>query len=111
MYEYKSELVRCIDGDTVICKIDLGFRISIVETFRLAGINTPEPRGATAASGKAATAHLETLIAADLPIIIRTQKDRKGKYGRWIATLYGHSGFSLNTLMVRHGYAEAVDYE
>ena len=45
MYEYKAKVLRVIDGDTMICEVDLGFSIKVTERIRLRGINTPEVRG------------------------------------------------------------------
>ena len=45
MYEYKCEIVRVVDGDTVDVNIDLGFGIWMRnERVRLYGIDTPESR-------------------------------------------------------------------
>jgi len=42
MFEYKIEILRVIDGDTVEARVDLGFHTFVVEKMRLWGINTPE---------------------------------------------------------------------
>ena len=45
MYEYKCEIVRVVDGDTVDVNIDLGFNTWLwKERIRLNGIDTPESR-------------------------------------------------------------------
>ena len=44
MYQYKAELIRVIDGDTVDAMIDCGFSTFKKERIRLYGINTPETR-------------------------------------------------------------------
>ena len=45
MYEYKCEIVRVVDGDTVDVNIDLGFNTWLwKERIRLKGIDTPESR-------------------------------------------------------------------
>ena len=111
MYEYAAELVRVIDGDTVVLDIDLGCHVTIRETIRLADINAPEIRGSLAFAGVQSTLHLRELIGNDSPLWIRTFEDKQGKYGRYIATIYGASGESLNTRMVQDGYAVAVEYD
>ena len=45
MYEYRIEIVKVIDGDTVDVNIDLGFGVWMKkERVRLYGIDTPESR-------------------------------------------------------------------
>lgn len=45
MYTYKATVTSVYDGDTFNATVDLGFNISINETFRLFGLNAPEVRG------------------------------------------------------------------
>lgn len=42
MYEYNAEVVRVIDGDTIVLNIDLGFKVFWKVSCRLHGINCPE---------------------------------------------------------------------
>ena len=44
-YQYKAEVVRVVDGDTVDVLIDLGLNVFTKERIRLFGINTPETYG------------------------------------------------------------------
>ena len=45
MYQYKAKITRIIDGDTVDCDIDLGFKVILAkQRIRLFGIDTPESR-------------------------------------------------------------------
>ena len=45
MYEYKCNVVKVVDGDTVDVDIDLGFGIWMKdERVRIMGIDTPESR-------------------------------------------------------------------
>ncbi len=45
MHEYKCEILRVIDGDTVDVDIDLGFGVWMrKERVRIHGIDTPESR-------------------------------------------------------------------
>ena len=45
MFEYRAELIRVIDGDTVVMSLDLGFKTFVVRTLRLLDIDAPEVRG------------------------------------------------------------------
>ena len=43
MYEYKCNIIKVVDGDTVDVDIDLGFGIWLKdERVRIMGIDTPE---------------------------------------------------------------------
>ena len=91
MYEYRGQIKRVIDGDTVEAEIDLGFHVTFTVTLRLAGINAPETKGADRPRGLAATRYLDSLIT-DLTggtreLTVRTQKDVTEKYGRYLAVL------------------------
>ena len=45
MYEYRVDIVRVVDGDTVDVDIDLGFGVWLKkQRVRLYGIDTPESR-------------------------------------------------------------------
>ena len=43
-YIYDADVVRIIDGDSIVLKADLGFDVWISKSFRLNGIDTPESR-------------------------------------------------------------------
>ena len=102
MYEYQIILVRVIDGDTIVADVDLGFnQWSHDQHLRLAGINAPEMRQP---GGKEAREWLVT-VTDGKALRIRTDKDRTGSFGRYLATLYvGRK--NINKAMVKAGYAE-----
>ena len=108
-YEYGAEILRVIDGDTVVIRADCGFHVFVVKTVRLAGIDCPEIRGAEKQRGRDATSHLKTLIEQHSPLTVRTLKDRTGKYGRFLARLIGRDGDDLNQKMVDDGFAVLRD--
>lgn len=103
MYEYRAQIVRVVDGDTLILDVDLGMRTWIRgKPFRLARINAPERRDP---AGPAATAALAAAIGP-LPAsaIITTTKDRRDPYDRYIVeVLVG--GVNLSDWMVSNGHA------
>lgn len=111
MFEYRAEILRVIDGDTVVVQIDLGFHISVVHTLRLYAINAPEKRGGTKEEklkGWEATKHMEVLLQEHAPVIVKTIKDKTGKYGRILATLIGKDGTDLNQQMIKDGHAKPL---
>lgn len=102
MYEYQAEVIKVIDGDTLHVRVDLGFEVSIFETIRLTGVNAPEhnkPGGAEAT---------EWLRSKALNTTIRlvTKKDRREKYGRYLATIFlPGEAVSVNDQLVAAGHA------
>ncbi len=114
-FEYHNVMVlRVIDGDTIDVRIDHGFKISSEHRFRLLGINAPELKGDSKEAGIAAKSHLLNLIeATGNNFTIRTVKDSKDKYGRYLATLIGYPDgepCNLNDRMVRDGHAEVAEW-
>lgn len=120
MFEYRCKLDRVVDGDTVDLVIDLGFHISIKERFRLAKIDAPESRTLNREEkkkGLASTAFLEGLLDT-ISMKVKTDKDTKGKYGRWIGTIFVSESedpklldwVDVNMMMVESGYAVLKEY-
>lgn len=106
VYQYRATIVRIIDGDTVEAEIDLGFDVHVRQTLRLAGINAPEPKGRTREQGDDATIHLANLIEDGGRITVHTEQDKRGSFGRYLATLWGERGVtSINQQMVDDGHA------
>ena len=89
MYEYKTKLIKVVDGDTVDVDIDLGFGVWLRnERVRIMGIDTPESRTRDKVEkvfGLAAKKRLKELLGKNP--ILKTQvakdgEDMKGKFGR-----------------------------
>jgi len=113
MYEYKVKdiLIKDIyDGDTIRVTVDLGFGIYKKEKFRLARIDTPEIRGVEREAGLISRDYLRVLLIKHKDnIVIKTIKDRKGKYGRYIAELYiisANKSINVNDLLLAEGLAK-----
>lgn len=110
MYEYAAKVVKVVDGDTVDLEVDLGFSITLKERFRLHRINAPEKRGPSKPQGEESTLHLMKLTDG-VEITIKTIKDQKEKYGRFLVEIYRKSdGACLNDLMVHDGHASYHTY-
>lgn len=107
-YWYSARVEKVVDGDTVDLVVDLGFRTSMRDRFRLYGINAWETRGDDREKGLAAKARLEGLIGGR-EITINTYKDERGKYGRWLAILYVDE-ININGLLVQEGHAVTAKY-
>jgi micrococcal nuclease len=94
-YRYRAALVRVIDGDTYVLRIDLGFRAAITVTIRVHGYDAPELHGADHVRGAAAKAEAEKYFAGySVPpvIVVETVQDDQS-FARWIGSVYldGHS--------------------
>jgi len=114
LYWYVAECVRVVDGDTVDLMFDLGMNTHRKERVRLYGINTPEVYGVKKeseeyANGMKASVRVKELIEGKT-LWVRTIKDSRGKYGRYLAIVYFEENKCLNDLLVEEGLAEAKDY-
>lgn len=112
MYVYKAIVIKVYDGDTITVRIDLGFNITITERLRLFGINTPEVRGAEREEGLKSRDWLRTLIL-NKEIIVKTYRDKKGKYGRYLADIFIEQetgSVNINDWLVRENLAERRTY-
>ena len=116
-YIYSAQVTKVYDGDTITVDIDLGFGIIFhKQSLRLYGINTPELRGDEREEGLKSRDWLREQILGK-EVIIKTYKDKKGKYGRWIAEVWHPSDYrdrkdlkSINTMLVENGLAEVKIY-
>jgi micrococcal nuclease len=91
MYEYKCEIDRVVDGDTVDVILDLGFSILHKARVRLYAVDTPECRTRNKdekARGLLAKNFILQAVKAGKKFVIQTHlKDSKGKFGRVLGTL------------------------
>lgn len=108
LFHYKANVSKVVDGDTVYCDVDLGFNFgSKSMDFRFAGINCPEIKGPDRENGLKAKKFVEDRIL-NKQVIIVTSKDRKEKYGRYLAKVYYYDmgqWINLNDLLIHQGLA------
>lgn len=108
MYEYKAKVVEVTDGDTVVCSVDLGFKIHHYIKLRLADINAPETRTTNLEEkerGLRSKLFLESLIL-NKEVILKTSY--KKTFDRFVGTLYWDDGshcININQFMVSEGHA------
>lgn len=94
MYQYSAIVRKVIDGDTLEIDIDLGLSIWIrQEKVRLYGIDTPEVFGVKKGSpewiaGTKASEFVKELLPENTEIRVETIKDKKEKFGRYLAVVY-----------------------
>ncbi|VAW64978.1 hypothetical protein MNBD_GAMMA08-2006 [hydrothermal vent metagenome] len=109
LYHYKGFVTKVYDGDTITVDVDLGFNVLLKkEKFRLFRINTPEVRGDEKEKGYISRDWLRERVL-NKEIILVTNKDKKGKYGRWLADVW-IDGVCVNDELVENGLAEYKDY-
>lgn len=110
MYEYRAFVRKVYDGDTITCDIDLGFNMIMRnQKLRLVGINTPEVRGESRPEGLKVRDIVRSRISNKW-VVVKTTKDKKGKYGRWLGEIYeSDTEESLNQWLLNEGHA--VEYK
>ena len=110
MYEYRCQITRVVDGDTVDVDIDLGFGVWMrKQRVRLYGVDTPESRTRDKVEKKYGLMAKE-FVKSHMPVkswqILRTHKDGKGKFGRILGEfVIGHR--TINQLLIESHNAVA----
>lgn len=116
MFQYLARIIEVLDGDTLKLDLDLGFRVHIFETVRLARIDTPETVNYTL-SGIDDPAKNYILKYCPIGSACVVGITRQEKYGRWLAELFFQPGEVdalkilsnprvLNDELVRGGFAK-----
>jgi micrococcal nuclease len=107
MYEYNCKIVRVTDGDSIVVDIDLGFGLWIHgERIRLYGVDTPECRTRDAeekAAGLLAKEFVEDALHVGATYSLQTKE--KGKFGRYLGTIYLTDDTSINAALVKERLA------
>ena len=110
LYNYKAILLDWLDGDSAKISIDLGFSVSIAQTIRVNGINTPEVRGTERPLGVAALNRAITLIPPGTEIEVHSYKSGGGdKYGRYLCDITLQDGSSYAKSMIDASLAKPWD--
>lgn len=111
MYEYKAEVLRVIDGDTIDAKVDLGFDVWKKIRIRFMGINTPETRTRDLEEkklGKLATERLKEILLENNNIFI-LKSYGVGKFGRCLGELFVETlgDISVQQTLINEGHGKA----
>jgi micrococcal nuclease len=114
LYHYKAIVTSVYDGDTCTVDIDLGLSTWIrKEKLRLSRINAPELRGDERPKGLLSRDFLRDKIHGK-EITIVTIKDRREKYGRYLAEIWLEEKkgkfVNINDLLVKEGFAKYQKY-
>jgi micrococcal nuclease len=107
-YSYRAVVTRVVDGDTIDVDLDLGCHVWIHRRLRFLEVNAWETRGEERDRGLAAKAFVEKAIADADRVIVQTEMDATGKYGRLLAWVHlvtadGNS-VCLNKALIDEGH-------
>jgi micrococcal nuclease len=108
-YWYKATVTKVVDGDTVHATVEYGLDQRGDYTLRLAGIDAPE---LSTNEGKIAKAFVEDWLESRPHILIKTVKDHREKYGRYLAVIYDAERAydpSLNQVLLDEHLARPYD--
>lgn len=111
-YDYVCTIVGWLDGDTVRLDVDLGFHLSNRIDARLYGVNAPEVHSTKPGERKAGIAakmRAMDLAPANSRVTVRSHKDGREKFGRWLAEVVLESGQTVNGVLLREGLVKAWD--
>jgi micrococcal nuclease len=101
MYTYKANIRSIYDGDSCRVDLDLGMGVWLHnQSIRLYGIDTAEIRGGTAetkALGNLAKDYLKKELPEGCTVMLRTYIDKRGKFGRVLASIYKQEGDGFQT--------------
>lgn len=121
MYEYRARCVKVVDGDTFDFEVDLGFRIVHTIRVRLKDVDTPEMNSKNAAerehAKEAKTLCIDLMLepcahvmCAGHPVVIKTEKDKIGIYGRYTAAVTLEDGRDLGQVLIDSGMEKKAEY-
>ena len=109
MYQYKAQLIKVVDGDTVVVDFDLGFGVWLRDqSVRLSGIDAPESRTANKEEkirGLLSKKKLSELLYDSDYVLVSTEIDPSEKYGRILGYLETDKGIKVNQWMIDNFYA------
>lgn len=90
VYPRTCAVLKVVDGDTLHVLADLGCDIAVTMIVRLYGVNAPER---STPAGPVATTFVQAWVARHGPTFeLRTVKDKREKYGRYLADLVPADG-------------------
>lgn len=110
---YIKEIVRVIDGDSFVARIDLGFHTYLEKNIRLLDIDAPECRTLdenVKAYGLRAKEKLQEYLTTGDEKLIFVSTSVEDKYGRGLGVVYKEGrDVTANEFMLANGYAWYYD--
>lgn len=112
-WTYPARLYRVVDGDSLILTVDIGFRMTTQQPFRLLGVNCPENRGVDAVYGKLCTEYVKSYLREndffDMPELEITTHKSPDSFGRWLAEVYVDGTDLVNDVLIPQGWGVPWD--
>ena len=109
-YRYPAIVTAVYDADTITVDINLGLEVwKRGEKIRLARIDAPEMKGKEKAAGTVSRDWLRSQIL-NRNVTIQTDKDKKGKYGRYIGEVFW-GAINMSDALVKRRLAVYKDYD
>jgi micrococcal nuclease len=119
-FVYEAKVLSVHDGDTISVEVDLGFQIKFTDKIRFYGINAPELKIKDVNNkmqinpeGMKTLAVVNDFIKAGDTIVIETIKDKKEKFGRYLANIYATKNdeqIFLNKYLLDNNLAVELKY-
>jgi endonuclease YncB( thermonuclease family) len=106
MYDYNATVIRWIDGDTVVLRVDQGYYNSTEQPHRLVSVGTKE---LNEAGGPEALARVRELCPEGSSVVAYTGKTKFKQHGqtftRWLASIELPNGQDLSAILLAEGLA------
>lgn len=104
-FTFPAVMVRVVDGDTLVCSLDLGLRVCMTARCRLLDVDAPElTRPGEYERATAAKVFVESLCPSGQ--VGRFVSRTLDKYGRPLGHYYLPDGRNLSTLLVEAGHSK-----
>lgn len=117
---YQATVLDIHDGDTITVTFDLGFKVTFQDKIRFYGINAPELRIRNENNklvenplGTKTLGVVKSFLKIGDIILVETIKDKKEKYGRYLANIYvmlEGKQICLNDYLLNNGLATEMKY-
>ena len=117
---YEAKVLDIHDGDTISVEIDCGFQLSFKDKIRFFGVNAPElkiknenKKMIENTLGTQTLNVVKDFIKVGDTILIETIKDKKEKYGRYLAKIFitkNKKQICLNDYLLTNGYVVKMIY-
>jgi len=115
LYHYRAKVLEIYDADTIRVELNLGFGLiwrgsdNRGVEIRLFGLNAPEMKGNDKEKGTISRDKLREQILGK-EITIKTIKDSKEKFGRYLGIIIKDDGTNINDWLISEGLAVKKDY-
>ena len=107
-YFYEAKVINVVDGDTIDCKVDLGFYTYVEMRFRLNGVDTAELHSKDETKRALAKQAKEFVTNTILNKDVLLQTFKQDKYGRFLCEVFIDDS-SVNRRLIEMGLGESYE--